>query len=329
LNVLDQQQKHLVSVIIIFFDASDFLQIAIESVLAQTYEYWELLLVDDGSHDGSTKIAKRFASENPAQIKYFEHADHQNLGMSAARNLGIGKANGEYIAFLDADDYWLPNKLEVQIRILDLHPEAGMLFGSTKYWFSWTGHPDDSQRDYIPSLRVRADTLFHTPQLLLLFIQGKAEVPCTCSILVRRADVEKIGGFEDSFRGMYEDQAFYAKICLSTSVLATDDCLAWYRQHSKSNYSTAVYAGQTHVLRYRFLQWLEIYCREQRVQDKRVWEAVRRQLWLYNSSTHQKLPEFARDSIRWIKKWILRVEERVLPSTVRDWLWMPKWKTLL
>jgi glycosyltransferase involved in cell wall biosynthesis len=324
LNVLDQQQKPLVSVIIIFFNAFDFLRTAIESVLAQTYEQWELLLVDDGSHDGSTEIAKSFASKNAEKIKYFEHDGHQNLGMSAARNLGINKATGDYIAFLDADDYWLPNKLEVQARILDSQPEAGMLFGSTKYWFSWTGRPEDSQRDYVPSLRVRTNTLFHSPQLLLLFIQGKAEVPCTCSILVRRVVAEKIGGFEDSFRGMYEDQAFYAKICLSASVMATDDCLAWYRQHSKSINSTAIHTGQAYVLRYKFLQWLETYCHEQGVQDKKVWEAVRRQLWLYDSSTHQKLPGFARDSIRWIKKWILRLEERVLPSTLRDWLWMPK-----
>ena len=70
-------QQHLVSVIIIFFNASDFIQIAIESVLAQTYEHWELLLVDDGSNDGSTEIALRFASENSAQIKYYEQDEHK------------------------------------------------------------------------------------------------------------------------------------------------------------------------------------------------------------------------------------------------------------
>jgi glycosyltransferase involved in cell wall biosynthesis len=84
--------KPLVSVIVIFLNAADFLQEAIESVLAQTYEHWELLLVDDGSTDGSSEIALSFAFENSARIKYFEHDGHQNLGMSAARNLGIRKA---------------------------------------------------------------------------------------------------------------------------------------------------------------------------------------------------------------------------------------------
>ena len=316
------QHQPLVSVIVIFLNASDFLQDAIESVLAQTYKHWELLLIDDGSTDGSSAIATSFASENAAHIKYFEHDGHQNLGMSAARNLGIRKAKGDYIAFLDSDDYWLPNKLDVQVSILDSQPEAGMLFSSTKYWFSWTGRPEDNQRDYVPSLRISTHTLFPPPLLLLLFIQGKAEVPCTCSILVRRSIVEQISGFEDDFRGMYEDQAFYAKICLSTPVLATDDCLAWYRQHPSSNYSTALHSGQKHVYRYRFLKWLETYCHETRVQDTRVWEAVRRQLWLYESNSHQKLPRFIQNRIRWIKKWILKVEERVLPSILRDRLWI-------
>lgn len=318
------QKKPLVSVIVIFFNASDFLLEALESVLAQTYEHWELILVDDGSTDGSSEIARNFASVDTGRIKYLEHEGHQNLGMSAARNRGIREAKGEYVAFLDADDYWLPDKLAVQTRILDSQPEAGMCYGSTKYWFSWTGRQEDRSRDYIPALRVQAHTLFQPPLLLLLFLQGKAEVPCTCAILVRRTIMETIGGFEDYFRGMYEDQAFYAKICLSTPVLATDDCLAWYRQHPNSNYSTALRTGQAHVLRYRFLKWLETYYQETQVPDKRVWEAVRRQLWLYESNSRRNLPGFARNSIRWMKKWILRLEEQFLPSRFRAWLWIRK-----
>jgi glycosyltransferase involved in cell wall biosynthesis len=315
-------EQPLVSVIIIFLNAVEFLHEAIESVLAQTYEHWEILLVDDGSRDGSSEIAKQYVSQNPLRMRYFEHAGHQNLGMSAARNLGIHHAKGGYLAFLDADDYWLPNRLETHVSILESNVEAGLLSGSAKFWFSWTGHLEDCQRDYVPSLRVRTPTLFHPPLMLLLFLQGKTEVPYTCSILVRRAVVEEVGGFEDSFRGMYEDQAFYAKICLSTPVLAIDDCLAWYRQHSKSNCSIATYSGQTEFFRYRFLKWLETYCHEKRVKDKRVWQAVRRQLWLYDNRSHYKLPRSVQNSVRWVKKWILRVEEQVLPTSLRDWLWI-------
>ena len=84
--------KPLVSVIVIFLNAADFLQEAIDSVLAQSYKDWELLLVDDRSNDGSSEIAKTFASRNPLRIHYLEHEAHRNLGMSATRNLGLRHA---------------------------------------------------------------------------------------------------------------------------------------------------------------------------------------------------------------------------------------------
>jgi glycosyltransferase involved in cell wall biosynthesis len=311
----------IVSVIIIFLNANDFLKESFESVLAQTYEDWELLLVDDGSSDESSEMARRFASQDLPRIRYLEHEGHQNLGMSASRNLGIRNATGRYIAFLDADDYWLPEKLETHVRLLNSHPQVGMLYGSCKYWFSWTGHPDDAKRDYVPEIRVTEHTLFAPPSLIPLFLDGKTEIPCTCSILVRLETIRNVGGFEESFRGMYEDQAFYAKICLSTPVLATGDCLAWYRQHPKSNYSTAISAGQTHALHYNFLKWLEKYCHGLKLMDTEVWRSLHRQAWLYRDPYQGKFIRLSKNKIRWIKKWILRVEERILPITIRNWLW--------
>jgi glycosyltransferase involved in cell wall biosynthesis len=317
-------EQPLVSVIMIFFDAAEFLREAIESVTAQTYRQWELLLVDDGSGDGSSQIARQYASQDPLRILYFDHEGHQNLGMSAARNLGLRKAKGDYIAFLDADDYWLPSKLDVQLKFLASQPEVGMLFGATKYWYSWTGRPEDSRRDFVPSISVRAHTLFDPPLFLIRFLRGRVEVPCPSSILLRRATAEGIGGFEESFRGMYEDQVFYAKIALSTPVLGTDECLAWYRQHAKSASSTAIRTRPEYFFRLGFLKWLERYCSDQRVRDKRVWETVQRELWLYDNRSYRNLPVLVQDAIRWMKKWVLKVEERVLPSVLREWLWIPR-----
>src|SRR4030095_6915955 len=111
--------KKLVSVILIFLDAEPFIQEAIESVFAQTYDHWELLLVDDGSSDGSTAIARHYVEQCPENVRYFEHQGHQNRGMNASRNLGLRHARGKYIALLDADDVWLPVKLEQQVAILE------------------------------------------------------------------------------------------------------------------------------------------------------------------------------------------------------------------
>jgi glycosyltransferase involved in cell wall biosynthesis len=314
----------VVSVVIIFLNPDGFLEEAIESVLAQTYKHWELLLIDDGSSDGSSELARKYVLQDPSRIRYFEHESHQNHGMSASRNLGIWNARGDYIAFLDADDHWSPEKLETHVAILDAHPEAGMLYGSSKYWFSWTGHPNDIKRDYVPKLKMQTQTSFTPPALLPLFLEGKTEIPCPCSVMARIEDVKKVGGFEESFRGMYEDQAFYAKMCLSATILATGDCLAWYRQHSASNYYTAISSGATHILHYNFLKWLEIYCREQHVKDERVWQTLRRQLWLYNEWPRGKIPVLSQNNLRWIKKWMLRAEENLLPAAIRHRLWMSR-----
>ena len=109
----------LVSAIIIFLDGEKFIAEAIESIIAQTMTDWELILVDDGSTDGATEIAKRYAREYPGKISYTEHPGHENRGMSASRNAGLRLARGKYVGFLDADDIWMPEHLRVNCRILE------------------------------------------------------------------------------------------------------------------------------------------------------------------------------------------------------------------
>src|SRR5687768_176289 len=101
----------LISAVIIFLNGERFLDEAVRSVLVQTYPNWELLLCDDGSADAATSIAKRYALQHPDRIRYLDHPGHANRGMSATRNLGLHHARGEFIAWLDADDVWLPEHL--------------------------------------------------------------------------------------------------------------------------------------------------------------------------------------------------------------------------
>src|SRR5262245_29579160 len=115
LREIEMGARPAVSIITIFLNAEPYLDEAIRSVLSQSYDNWELLLVDDGSIDGGTGIAKRYARSFPRKIHYLDHDGHQNKGMSASRNLGVSYAMGEHIAFLDADDVWLPDKLEQQV----------------------------------------------------------------------------------------------------------------------------------------------------------------------------------------------------------------------
>ena len=265
----------LVSVIVIFLNAEEFIQEAIESVLAQTYKHWELLLVDDGSTDKSRDIALRCTERHPEKVRYLEHAGHKNRGMSVSRNLGIANAKGEYIAFLDADDVWLPLKLQHQVSVLESQPRAAMVYGPTQWWYSWSGNADDRQRDYIHDVGVQPNTLLQPPALLTQFLRVPEMSPCTCSALMRRKVVDRVGGFEEHFRGLYEDQAFFAKVSLAAPVFVTSECSARYRQHAKSNCSTTQI--QHSAARSAFLRWLADYLSKQ--YNVRRWRRLRTGFW--------------------------------------------------
>src|SRR5262245_22998194 len=131
---MDNRNQPVVSCIIIFYNAERFIQEAIDSVFAQTYSDWELLLVDDGSVDSSSEIARRIAEIHPERVRVVEHQRHGNCGMSASRNLGIRSSHGKYVAFVDSDDVLTERQLEQQVAILDAHPAAAGVFGKTRYW---------------------------------------------------------------------------------------------------------------------------------------------------------------------------------------------------
>jgi glycosyltransferase involved in cell wall biosynthesis len=257
-----------------------FFREAIESVLGQTYRNWELLLVDDGSSDQSTHLARQFAESHPMKVHYLAHPGRQNCGMSASRQLGISEASGEYVAFLDSDDVWVPDKLAEQVAILEGYPEAGMVYGNTLYWSSWSANQSDDnvRRDFIPRLGVAPNRVVEPPALLPLFLRGDAAVPCTCSVLVRKRTLEQAGGFEARFRNLYEDQVFYAKICLDLPVFVSDRCWDKYRQYPGSACATAD-AARERAARIEFLQWLESYLSTRGQVGGVVWRAVRNELW--------------------------------------------------
>jgi glycosyltransferase involved in cell wall biosynthesis len=273
----------------IFLNAEKFILEAIESVFAQTYPHWELLLIDDGSTDESTAIAKRYADQHPQRVRYLEHPGHQNRGMSASRNLGIRKSKGHYNAFLDADDVWLPEKLEKQVQILDREQKAGMVYGATQYWHSWTGKTEDKAKDYIQKASLPSITLLYPPALLTLFLQKRTAIPCMCSLVVKREVLTAIGGFEETFRNMYEDQAFYAKVALETPVIVTNECLDRYRQHPDSCCAQAESAGKTHSAHLFYLDWLTSYLTEQGFNGSEVWRVFQRERWLYRYPVLRRL----------------------------------------
>ncbi|MBH8566028.1 glycosyltransferase [Nostoc sp. CENA67] len=299
----------LVSVITIFLNAEQFFQEAIESVFSQTYKNWELLLVDDGSTDGSGVIAHEYAKKYPEKVRYLEHEEHQNFGKSTSRNLGISYAKGEYICFLDADDVFLPHKLEKQLAILESHPEAAMVYGNTLYWYSWTGNPEDSQRDYMPELGIQPNILVQPPSLLKLLLGHGGAVPCICSFLVKRKLVEKIGGFEESIQHLYEDQVFLAKIFLTAPVFVEGGCWEQYRQRDDSSWYLSMYSGEDDKARLIFLNWLENYLNEQQIKDTEVCQFLQQQLWRYR---HPMLSKLTKPTQHFVKQMTFKFTNLIL-----------------
>lgn len=270
-----------VSVITIFLNAESFLEEAVNSILNQTYTDWELLLVDDGSNDQSTAIAKTHADRCPGKIRYMEHPGHHNRGMSLSRNLGIQNAAGDYLAFLDADDVWMPQKLERQTAILESRPDIGMVFGPFYYWYSWTGAAEDRDRDSLIPTGVAGEATYAPPHLLTLLLLGKLTPPSQSDILFRREVVNRVGPLEASFTGMFEDQVFASKVFLKERVFVTNECHSRYRRHPNSCYSEAKRSGQAKTSRLKFLRWVETYLRQHRMEDTEPWLALQQALWPY------------------------------------------------
>jgi glycosyltransferase involved in cell wall biosynthesis len=270
--------KPLVSVLISFFNAEKFLREAIDSVFAQTYENWELLLVDDGSTDGSTGIARQYTEAYPGKVFYLEHPYHQNRGANAARNLGINRARGKYVALLDSDDLWLPHKLWQQVHILESHPEASMVYGLSRYWSSWTGKSEDAEDDFIPELGIPGEALYEPPALLtLVYPLGSANPPCVANFMFRREMAERIGGFDESFKGkyqMFDEQTFLMKVYLKETVFVSEECWDLYRQHPDSYMAMVMKAGRYYRTRLFFLDWFANYLSDQQVKDRTIWKLL-------------------------------------------------------
>jgi glycosyltransferase involved in cell wall biosynthesis len=299
-----------VSVIIIFYNANRFLAEAIESVLHQTEESWELVLADDGSTDRSTAIAREYADKFAPKVRYVEHAGHRNQGMSPTRNLGIRSSAGEWIAFLDSDDVWKPGKLAEQLRLLAAHPEAGLLYGSPLYWFSWS-EALSRFKDCQPGVSVTPETVAYPPELLLrTYPLGKGPAPCPSDLIVKRSVIERVGGFEESFGGpyqMYEDQAFLVKAYLTTPVYVSSCCWTWYRQHPNACSTVVRASGQYLGVRRFFLEYLERYLRMQGIDDPEIRRAVDRAWWPYHHPHLASAREFCRRAWRRLRRTLARV----------------------
>jgi glycosyltransferase involved in cell wall biosynthesis len=163
----------LVSVIIPVFNGEKYLREAIESVLAQTYRSFEIILVNDGSTDNSGAIAKSFAS----QLRYFYQ---DNSGLAAALNSGIELSGGCFLSFLDADDLWKEDKLMRQMMVFEDNPHVDIVFGQVKHFYSSELDENQRRRMRIPARVIRG------------FFKG--------SMLIKRDSFFRVGVFDTRWK---------------------------------------------------------------------------------------------------------------------------------
>jgi glycosyltransferase involved in cell wall biosynthesis len=221
----------LVSVIVPAYNAQAFIGGTIQSVINQTYPDWEMLIVDDGSTDETAEVVKTYLSDS--RIKYIYQANQER---SAARNHGIRRAAGKYIAFLDADDLWLPDKLRRQVDCLDNHPEVGLCFTGRKFINS-KGIPIHTRKITVPF-----DKDQFTELLKCNFIANSA-------VMAARTVFDQVGLFDESLPAFgSEDWDMWLRITRYYPFHFVDQPLLLYRVHEKNTSLDQIYQSSSAVL---------------------------------------------------------------------------------
>lgn len=321
----------VVTAVIIFLNGEKFLSDAISSVLAQTYVSWELMLVDDGSSDRSAAIAREYVERYPEKIRYLHHPGNANRGMSASRNLGIRSGRGKYIALLDCDDLWHPEKLSRQVDLLEKYPEADLVYSATMRWFGWTGKPADAAKDKPRRLGVEPGRVVHPPEMIPHFLRDTGQTPATCSALIRREAIESAGGFDEEFRDLYEDQVFFYKFFLRHAAFVQAGHWDWYRQHLDSCcYVVSDGAGITPLqpAHGRFLEWFQRYLATTGIDDRTINVALKRALRSFHHPVRYRREValraacaaarktlLTRDGARALASWVAR---KVIPAGIYE-----------
>ncbi|MFC2187370.1 glycosyltransferase family 2 protein [Fulvivirgaceae bacterium LMO-SS25] len=212
-----------VSVIIPVFNQAQYLQEAVNS--AKQTEVGEILIIDDGSTDNSLSIAKKLEAEISI-VKVFSHPNNQNRGVSASRNLGITNARFPYIAFLDADDMYLPHRFEEQLSILENDLSCQAVYGWAEEW-----NQDFTQA--IRKLGVESEVLSTDIfEELLLGRKGHFHTP---TVLIRSSAFDKTGGFDENLK-LHQDTELWLRMTFHGSwVSSGTQTLAYIRKHGQNN----------------------------------------------------------------------------------------------
>lgn len=210
-----------VSVIIPTYNCSKYISEAIDSVLAQTYKEFEIIIIDDGSTDETKGIVQEYLVSHRLKIKYIFQ---ENQGLACARNAGIKNATGKYLALLDADDAWAKNRLALGVEIMEKHPTVSLVHANIFCM-------NEKGKVLFTAQRERS---FLNGKIAKALLLKKAEISCP-TVLFRRECVDTVGTFDENLTRLgCEDRELWIRITRQYDAYYIDEPLAYYRQRQSS-----------------------------------------------------------------------------------------------
>ena len=199
--MVNKRKNPLISVIVPTYNRAWIIKDAIDSILAQDFKKVEIVVVDDGSSDNTTEILAAYQKHDIRVIR------QANKGVSAARNRGVAISEGQFIAFLDSDDMWLPHKLSVQMEFFNTHPDA-LICQTEEIWIRKGSRVNPKKRHQKPS------GMIFEPSLYLCLVSPSA-------VMMKRDLFEEVGGFNESFR-VCEDYDLWLRISCKYPIYLID-----------------------------------------------------------------------------------------------------------
>ena len=247
------EERPDVSVIIPMFNAEATVKETLFSVSQQHYSSYEIIVVDDGSTDGSRAVVQALAKNANQRIRILEHPECVNRGLSLSRNLGLEHARGEFIVFLDADDTVHPGKFTHDVDILRNHEEVAAVVGRALWW--WDG--EDDKEPTLDPIFQPWDRVVHPPEFFHANYRAPEGIspPCVHSWMVRKSAIDTIGPF-DPYMLTYEDQKFLGELSLRFPIYVASSCLCEYRRKQTSLWASAMATGSDVIARDRFAKWV-------------------------------------------------------------------------
>ena len=219
----------LFSVVIPLFNKARWIGRAIESVISQSFEDFELIIVDDGLTDDSMAVVTLFEDSRISLIR------QPNSGPSAARNKGAARAQGDWIALLDADDYWLDGHLEVLARLIREYPQCGVVTGN------WWNEDLEGRRTEANSFASQSDS--SVEDYFQFMVSGRGPLVNSSSVAIRKDVLDASGGFHEGLR-LSEDAELWCRLTMQTTFAAYHrPMVVYFQDFSGSSTRDRLYVG--------------------------------------------------------------------------------------